>query len=168
MLDLLRVAPNRHADDVCHDAAPVSPQRGLERVRLTALAVYGAWTLATIAALGFVARFGIDICCGDDFDIARALGGEFSWQWLWSLHHEHRLLLPRLVLLALAWLTGDFRAGMVVSVLLLSATALAGIVVSSRLRGRTALTDLSGRRLSWRWAKPRTSSTAGSSSSRLA
>src|SRR5262249_22179974 len=60
--------------------------------------------------------------------------------WLWALHSEHRLPLPRLVLLALLELTGlDFRAGMVVNALALASLSAGLIVAAGPLRGRAGV-----------------------------
>lgn len=84
------------------------------------------WGLMLAVALGFVGRFGPRVPLWDDYDVIPVLTHHraMSLEWLWSLHSEHRLVLPRLVLLAAFHLTGsDFRAGMVVNVALLAALA---------------------------------------------
>jgi hypothetical protein len=56
--------------------------------------------------------------------------------WLWSQHNEHRMLLPRLIYLALSELSGyDFRAGAVYNVLALSALSAVMIMTCRALRG---------------------------------
>ena len=34
-----------------------------------------------------------------------ATGRGWSWAWLWAQHNEHRILFPRIILFATAWLT---------------------------------------------------------------
>ena len=56
--------------------------------------------------------------------------------WLWSLHNEHRLPLPKLILVLLSRISGnDFRAGMFWSVAALAALAAASIAVAARRPG---------------------------------
>ena len=56
--------------------------------------------------------------------------------WLWSLHNEHRLPLPKLILVLLSRISGnDFRAGMFWSVAALAALAGASIAVAARRPG---------------------------------
>src|SRR5205823_2555287 len=96
------------------------------------------------AALAFVGRYGPDVPIGDDYDLVPALSGArpIAADWLWSQHNEHRIPLPRLVLLASYRLSGyDFRAGMFVNVVLLAALA-AGLIAAARgLRGATWYSD---------------------------
>jgi hypothetical protein len=62
--------------------------------------------------------------------------------WLWEQVAEYRIPLPKLLLLALANLTGnDFRADMAFGVLALSALAFAMIRVAKSLRGWTTYSD---------------------------
>lgn len=64
-------------------------------------------------------------------------------QWLWAQNNEHRVPLPKLLLLGLLHLTsGDFRAGMVASVAVTAAASSALIWAARTLRGgRVAWTD---------------------------
>src|SRR5690606_20336213 len=64
-------------------------------------------------------------------------------EWLWAQNNEHRVPVPRLLLLALLTLSGgDFRAGMVFNILAIGAVAGAMVLAAQRLRGgRTRLTD---------------------------
>lgn len=63
-------------------------------------------------------------------------------QWLWAQNNEHRLPLPKLLLLGLLHLTsGDFRAGMVASVIVTAAASCALIWAARTIRGRIAWTD---------------------------
>jgi hypothetical protein len=106
--------------------------------------VWGLWALLAAVALAYVARFGPDIPLWDDFDAVDVIAGSrrLSVEWLWSLHNEHRVPLPRLVLLALYKLSGtDFRAGMFFNVAALTALAGAAIAVAGRLRGGTRTCD---------------------------
>jgi hypothetical protein len=100
--------------------------------------VWGAWVIMTALALMFVARYGPNLPVADDFDVidVAAGGRPFNLQWLWSLHNEHRVPLPRMVLLSLYRLSEvDFRVGMFFSVAALAALAAASIVIAARRGG---------------------------------
>lgn len=85
-----------------------------------------ALTLALIPfgiLAAFVARFTIDIPFGDQWDfiplLDKASQGRVTPYDLWTQHNEHRLFFPRLVMLALAGLSGwNVRLEMVFSILL--------------------------------------------------
>jgi hypothetical protein len=80
----------------------------------------------------------------DEWALIPALAGAETIDpaWLWAPHNEHRLPLPRLILLGLLRLAaGDFRAGMVANVLLLGGLSLALILAARRVRGRSAWSD---------------------------
>ena len=67
-----------------------------------------------VALLALVARFGSNVPSWDEWDLVPALTGNqpVSAEWLWSQHNEHRVPLPRLVLLGLdAVGRPDFRRG---------------------------------------------------------
>ncbi|GAB2564031.1 hypothetical protein GCM10027085_65020 [Spirosoma aerophilum] len=62
--------------------------------------------------------------------------------WLWSQHNEHRIPLPKLVLIALYSLSGwDFRAGMYFNIVLLAALAAGAVKLASRQRGFVSYAD---------------------------
>ncbi|WP_152053539.1 hypothetical protein [Tautonia marina] len=102
------------------------------------------WGLMLAVALGFVGRFGPRVPLWDDYDVIPVLTQHrpMSLEWLWSLHSEHRLVLPRLVLLAAFHLTdADFRAGMVVNVALLAALAALAPLAIGMARGGWRYSD---------------------------
>lgn len=105
---------------------------------------WGTWLVMSVAAFGFVLRFGPIVPFYDDFAIVPALVGEqpVTPSSLWSQHFEHRVPLPRLVLLGAYHLANDdFRAGMVAVVACLSSLA-AGVMVALRAaRGRWSYVD---------------------------
>ena len=91
----------------------------------------------TILAFAFVAKYGPNLPLWDDFDMVDVMVGSqrVTLDWLWSLHNEHRVPLPKLVLLLLYRLTrNDFRAGMYFNVAVLAALAAASIVIAGRRR----------------------------------
>jgi hypothetical protein len=101
------------------------------------------WAAMTAAGLWFVLHFGHNMPRVDEWEFIPVLTGhESAGPWLWAQHNEHRLPLPRAVYYVLFRLTGDFRAGMVFSVLLLSALALGLMRYLAAVRGRPAWADV--------------------------
>lgn len=126
-------------------ATSVPEAPGCGSHRLATVVVWLVWAGMTAAALAYVGLYGSAEPYMDDWDIVPVLTGheQLSPAWLWAQHNEHRLPLPRLLLLGLLRVSDyDFRAGMVFNVLALSALAAALVRVAARLRGRTAWTDL--------------------------
>ncbi|CAN5627023.1 hypothetical protein BH23PLA1_BH23PLA1_35310 [soil metagenome] len=90
--------------------------------------VWGVWGLLTLSALVIVGWFGSDVPTWDDYAFVPALVGEppVTLGWLWEQCNEHRIALPKLILVEANRLAGnDVRAGMVLSVATLSALAAA-------------------------------------------
>ena len=107
--------------------------------------VWAVWAAMTALALRFVALYGVDVPFWDGWSYVGYWTGQLplSLEFLWSFHNEHRIPLPKLLLVGLARLTHcDFRAGMVFSVVALSTLSAALIRVVRRLRGgSTSFTD---------------------------
>jgi hypothetical protein len=106
--------------------------------------VWSIWAVAAAAALWLVATFGRNVPLWDDWEMAPVLAGaqRVTPAWLWSQHNEHRIPLPRLLLLALdAVSSNDVRAGMAFNVLALAALAAVLLVAARRLRGSAAWSD---------------------------
>lgn len=101
------------------------------------------WAAATAGALVFVLVLGSNVPYWDEWDWVPVLTGNqpVTAGFLWSQHNEHRLPLSRLVYIGLFALFEDFRAGMVLNVLALSAAAALLIVSAGRARGTGAWTD---------------------------
>jgi hypothetical protein len=81
----------------------------------TRVIVWCVWLSASVLALAFVAYFGRNVPAYDDLDIVPQLAGyePITPAWLWAQHNEHRVPLPRLLLIVLFHVGGkDFRAGM--------------------------------------------------------
>src|SRR5271157_264438 len=89
------------------------------------LFVWGVWALMLLTVLAFVGTYSANIPFWDDFDYVRALTGEqpITVTWLWAPHNEHRVPVPKSILLGLYRLSGDFRAAMFFNVLALGALA---------------------------------------------
>jgi hypothetical protein len=110
------------------------------------LFVWATWAACALAVVVFVFQFvSRYVPVWDEWDgIISVIAGlePFSFKWLWSLHNEHRVALPRLVLLAVLLPTrGDLRAVVLISALGLIALTLAMINTARKLRGRTAYAD---------------------------
>jgi hypothetical protein len=108
------------------------------------LFVWGTWSGMLLVVLLCIIRYGRNIPLAEDWHIVPALtGNEVDfWGWLWAQNNEHRVPLPRLLLLSAVWISGgDFRAGMVLNTLALAAAAAAMIFLARRLRGHVAYAD---------------------------
>ena len=107
------------------------------------LFVWVVWAAMFAAALAFVEKYGSNVPSWDGWDMAPTLTGRqpVTAEWLWSQHNEHRVPLPRLILLGLHRITGiNFRTPMFFNVLLTGALA-AALILAARASG--------GRRISY-------------------
>jgi hypothetical protein len=102
-----------------------------------------AWTVITAVALVVAVKSASPIPWIDDWDLVRPITGDDPvWEWLWRPYINHRVPLPRLLLLGIYKVNGaDFRAGPVINVCVLSALALVMIIAARRWRGRMEYTD---------------------------
>ena len=106
--------------------------------------VWGLWGILTAGALVFVWSLGPNVPVFDDFDVVEVVAGArpLTLGWLWSLHNEHRVPLPKLILLLLYRGSGnDFRAGMFFNVFALAGLAAAAIMVAGRRAGGARVFD---------------------------
>jgi len=106
--------------------------------------VWGVWLAMSGYLLSFVYTTGATLPYWDEWELIPYLCGQkaVTLEWLWSQHNEHRILVPKLAYLFLMrHASGDERTCMYFSALLLSAIALAMIVLARRLRGRVHFTD---------------------------
>src|SRR6516225_318282 len=104
--------------------------------------VWGVWGLTLAVATSFTINFGTNLPIWDDWAYVFPLKYSLSISWLWALHNEHRLPLPKLLNFALLKVTGiDFRAGMFFNVFGLSFLAFFLIRKARNLRGWIAYTD---------------------------
>lgn len=121
-----------------HGALPVVPRW------IAPVFVWGAWASTVIAALIFVGTYGGNLPFWDDWAVVPVITGNqpITAAWLWELHNEHRMPLPKLLILALYECTGnDFRSGMVFNVLALGVLASCLILTARHLRGRSRCSD---------------------------
>ena len=108
------------------------------------LLVWGLLGVMLMTMLGFVWRYGSNVPFWDGWDMVPPLTGNqpVTLEWLWSLHNEHRVPLPRLTALLLYAIMGiNFKIGMAFGVLLIAVMAYALILAASRGRGYTSWTD---------------------------
>jgi hypothetical protein len=107
------------------------------RVEHTSFAfVLCVWLAALIATHVFIATYAARTPIADDVTMFVVVGQPRGlWEWLWALHNEHRLPLPKLVQYALYLASGDIRSGMHAEAAILGATALACVLVARKLRG---------------------------------
>jgi len=121
---------------------PPRPRAGPSRRAGAAVGL--TFALLLLAGLCFVRGYGASVPHMDEWALVPALAGAEAVDaaWLWAPHNEHRLPLPRLVLLGLLRSThGDFRAGMVFNVLSLGGLSLALLLAARRIRGKSAWSD---------------------------
>jgi hypothetical protein len=108
------------------------------------LFVASVWLLTLLSAVAFIMAYGHNIPLWDDFILVPFLSGDevVTPAWLWAQHNEHRIPLPKLILLALLSLSGgDFRAGMFFNVFAMGTLALGMIWVVRGVRGWTSCSD---------------------------
>jgi len=106
--------------------------------------VWGVWAVMTMTLLTCIALFGRDVPQFEDWYMVAPLTGREPdlLAWLWAQNNEHRSPLPRLLYLALLWVSGgDFRVGMVCNTLAAALTAAALVAASRKTRSRMSLTD---------------------------
>ena len=106
--------------------------------------VWLIWSLMSLLAMGFVARYGTDVPVWDDENLVPALAGvqPITPAWLWAQANEHRLPLPKMILLAADRCAGnDIRAGMFLSVSTLAALAAGLVTLLGRFRGGSHAAD---------------------------
>jgi hypothetical protein len=84
--------------------------------RLQVAFVLATWAFLALAVVLYIARYAHNVPYYDDWVImVDALSGAqpVDAAWLWQAHNDHRIPIPKLVLLALYHLGGwDFRVGM--------------------------------------------------------
>ena len=92
----------------------------------------------------YVGIYGHNIPFYDEFSMVDMLTGgrHADLEWLWKPHNDHRIPVPKLILLALYKISGsDFRVGMYFTIFLLSAAAATLIIAARRARGRQSYAD---------------------------
>jgi hypothetical protein len=124
--------------------------------RNEAIGAWAIWGLMGAATLWFVAVYGFTMPYADEWGWLPVTAGRqpASAAWFWSPLNEHRMLLPRLIYLAIGRATGfNFKAGAFFNVLLLAGMAAAMMLAARRLRGRTSIYDAFFPLLLLHWAQ---------------
>jgi hypothetical protein len=108
--------------------------------------VWGIWALMLVFALAFVGTYGSNVPLWDEWwAIVPMLTGQEpldTARWLWSLHNNHRMPVPKLLLLLFHTLGGyDFRVGMFFNVIAVAAMACMMILAARQMRGSTSYSD---------------------------
>jgi hypothetical protein len=103
--------------------------------------VWGLWLLMVLIALGCLIKYAHNIPLAEDWQLVAPLTGHEPniLGWLWSQNNEHRVPLPRFLLLILLKLTHDFRIGMLCNILILA--GLAGLYIQGARALRGGYTD---------------------------
>ncbi len=113
--------------------------------RITSGIVWGVWLALTASLVWGMARWSSPIPLAEDWLMVAPLTGHEPdlAQWLWAQVNEHRVPVPRGVLLGLLRAThGDFRAGGFFSIAVLAAMAATAILTVRGWRGgRTEVAD---------------------------
>jgi len=106
--------------------------------------VWGVWAIMIVAAVWFAAALGNNVPIWDEWSAVPYVTGNepTTVSWLWSLHNEHRIFLPRIVYVILVRLSGDYRAVNVFNAVALGGLAMAFMVVAGRIRGRAGWWDV--------------------------
>ncbi len=125
-------------------SSQAQPAGGVDREVGATLFVWGVWGMMTLGAVVFVARYGTNVPVWDDENIVPVLAGAqpITWSWLWEQCNEHRIALPKLILVWADRAMGrDVRAGMFLSVAALSALAAGLLALVGRFRGGPSAAD---------------------------
>lgn len=126
------------------DRPEANPDRGriAQRVTGPALFVLVLWVAMTAAGGWLIAEYGRNCPWYDGWDTALYLQ---RWppplSHLLQRHNEHRIVLPRLVLIFLTKQARDFRAGCWLSLAILSGAALGLAALAKSVRGRWSAAD---------------------------
>lgn len=107
--------------------------------------VWSVWLVMMFVALACISKYGRNIPLAEDWLLVAPLTGNEPdlLGWLWVQNNEHRVPLPRLILLGLLKVAnGDFRIGMFFNAITLGVLAFCMILVARHLRGgRTIFAD---------------------------
>lgn len=121
---------------------PAGPTTGVSSDRISFRFVLVIWMVMTILNVVYILLYCANMPWGDEWWFIAALTGEEPFgPWLWELHNEHRVPLPRLIYYGLFQLTLDFRSGCWLISFCLAASALILIREVRRLRGRSHWAD---------------------------
>jgi hypothetical protein len=141
-MSLHPAATSRMTDALDRTSTPVPADR---KERRTHAFVWGVWGLLLLVALCVLFSYGRNIGIAEDWHLVAPLAGHEPSlpTWAWAQNNEHRIPLPRVILLTVLKITnGDFRAGMMLNVLTMAGIAAAMMMTARALRGeRASLVD---------------------------
>ncbi len=103
-----------------------------------AIFVWSVWAAMLLFAVACIFMYGRNIPLAEDWHLVAPLTGNEPGlaKWLWQQNNEHRIPLPKIILLALLKIThGDFRSGMFLTVLSTGFIVAALIKVFYHVRG---------------------------------
>jgi hypothetical protein len=107
--------------------------------------VWVVWAMMFVVAVAYTWWFGYRYATfWDEWNLVPNYTGVWpnTWQWLWQPYNEHRIPLPKLILISLnRAFHFDFRAGCLFNVLSLGFVSLIQIWAVRRMRGRTVFSD---------------------------
>ena len=112
--------------------------------RWQSVIVWGVWAVMSAGLVGYVWLVNDDFPIADDWHLVPVYTGTepVTPSWLWGQYNEHRMPLPLALLVLGGYATGhDYRTGVLLNALVLSALAALMIVTAGRLRGGLRLTD---------------------------
>lgn len=111
----------------------------------TGILVWSVWAAMLAAAVGYVAAFGLMMPFADEWAWIGISTGHQSpnFEWFWSSHNGHRMLIPRLIYITTGSLTGyQFNIMALANVATLGAAAAVLMRAARRVRGRSDVTDI--------------------------
>ena len=111
---------------------------------VAAIFVWAVWGVLTATDFLWVSQYSINLPLVDEWVMVPVLTGHepVTLSWIWSQHNEHRLPLPRLLLLGVYRISGcDFRSGAWLNVALMSVLAALMILAARRSRARISFAD---------------------------
>lgn len=102
------------------------------------------WLVMAVQLFLYVGKNASPFPLWDDLEYVPLIQPEFHWTFdeAWALHNEHRIPLPRVVGSAIYGWTHDIRTVMYVNAGILSALALAMMLVARKVRGQSSLVDV--------------------------
>jgi hypothetical protein len=103
-----------------------------------------AWVVMFALAANYMGRNARNLPMQDEWEfISPILGDTSGWEWAFEKHYEHRLILGRLLYIALHRVTGIwFPAGMILTLLVFAASAAILMRTARRLRGASHPADV--------------------------
>jgi hypothetical protein len=106
--------------------------------------VWGVWAGLLAAGLALAAACGRNVPFQDEWEVVPEVAGArpVTPAWLWAQHNDHRIPLPKLLLMLQYRLSDyDLRVGMVINALGLAVLAAALVGTARKVRGRTSYAD---------------------------